>query len=117
MNKKLFDTMEMARDNLKGQLDPESQRFIDRTILERKLDGEPKTVVATKKLKLQDIILIFTGLHLDDETRQKVKNLKEKISDLQVEFNKNCTEESTKLFFTGEQLREYIFYLLFHVFK
>lgn len=54
------------------------------------------------------------GLHLDEETRQKTKELKEKISDLQIEFSKNCNEESTKLDFTLEQLGNYIlkpFYL------
>jgi Zn-dependent oligopeptidase len=45
---------------------------------------------------------------LDDSIRQKVKDIKEKISDLQVEFSKNCTEESTKLTFTKEQLSELI---------
>lgn len=48
------------------------------------------------------------GLHLDEETRQKTKELKEKISDLQIEFSKNCNEESTKLDFTLEQLGNYI---------
>ena len=50
------------------------------------------------------IQLISQGLHLDVETRNKVKDLKEKISDLELEFRNNCTEESTKLFFAKEQL-------------
>ena len=48
--------------------------------------------------------LIYSGLHLDDETRKKTKELKERISDLTIEFSKNCNEESTKLNFTLEQL-------------
>jgi len=55
---------------------------LDRSIQERKLDG----------------------LHLDETTRNKVKDIKEKISELSVEFSKNCNEESTKLNFTLEQL-------------
>ena len=82
MNKKLFDLMEETRKNIDGKLDKESQKYLDTSILERKLDG----------------------LHLDEETRNKVKELKEKISDLEIEFSKNCTEESTKLTFTKEQL-------------
>jgi thimet oligopeptidase len=51
----------------------------------------------------------LTGLHLDEETRKKTKAIKEKISDLQIEFSKNCNEESTKLNFTLEQLSKLIF--------
>jgi Zn-dependent oligopeptidase len=82
MNKQIFDLMEETRKNLNGNLDSESERYLDRSILERKLDG----------------------LHLDEEIRNKVKELKEKISDLEVEFSKNCTEESTKLTFTANEL-------------
>jgi Zn-dependent oligopeptidase len=41
---------------------------------------------------------------LDESTRNKVKELKEKISKLEVEFSKNTNEESTKLTFTKDQL-------------
>jgi len=41
---------------------------------------------------------------LSEEIRKQVKELKEKMSDLQIEFSKNCNEESTKLHFTAEQL-------------
>ena len=44
---------------------------------------------------------------MDEETRNKVKELKKKISDLQVEFNKNVTEENSKFTFTKEQLGMY----------
>ena len=82
MNKKLFDLMEETRKNLDGKLDKESQKYLDTSILERKLDG----------------------LHLDEDIRNKVKELKEKISDLKVEFSKNCNEEATKLTFKEEEL-------------
>ena len=82
MNKELYDVLEATQKTLNGTLDPEGQRYIEKQILERKLDG----------------------LHLDDETRKKVKDLKEKISDLCIEFSKNCNEEATKLIFTAEQL-------------
>ena len=39
MNKKMFDLFEETRKNLDGKLDAESQRYLDRSILERKLDG------------------------------------------------------------------------------
>ena len=40
MNKDLFQVLKATRDSLKGQLDPESQRYLDRMILERELDGK-----------------------------------------------------------------------------
>ena len=43
-------------------------------------------------------------MHLNDGTREKVKELKERISDLQIKFSKNCAEESTKFIFSAEQL-------------
>lgn len=82
MNKDLFNLYQELRASLDGNLDPESLRYLDRNILERKLDG----------------------LHLDEETRNKVKEIKQKLSDLQLEFAKNCNEESTKFEFTAEEL-------------
>jgi hypothetical protein len=40
MNKELFDVMELTRNALSGKLDNESQRYLDRSILERRLDGK-----------------------------------------------------------------------------
>ena len=40
MNKELFDVIEQTRHNLNGKIDRESQRYLDKTILERRLDGE-----------------------------------------------------------------------------
>ena len=39
MNKELFDVLELTKKQLDGTLDSESQRYLDRSILERKLDG------------------------------------------------------------------------------
>ena len=86
MNKELFDVLVQTEQNIKENLDYNGKRFLDRLILERKLDG----------------------LHLDEETRTKTKNLKEKISDLCLEYSKNCNEEATKLHFTAEQLSNII---------
>ena len=40
MNKELFDVIEQTRNNLNGKVDREAQRYLDKTILERRLDGE-----------------------------------------------------------------------------
>ena len=83
MNTDLYHTLEETKSNVYEKLDNQSKRYLDRLILERKLDG----------------------VHLtDDETRKRVKELKEKISDLEIEYRRNCTEESTKLTFSKEQL-------------
>ena len=39
MNKQLFDSLVETEKNVSDQLDPESKRYLDRSILERKLDG------------------------------------------------------------------------------
>lgn len=44
------------------------------------------------------------GVHLDEVKRKKVESIKEKISDLSIEYSKNCNEEATKLTFTAQQL-------------
>lgn len=77
--------MEKVRSQLDKYLDYESRRYLDKNILERRLDG----------------------LHLDEQSLNKVKELNEKISDLCVEFSKNCNEESTKFSFTKEQLGKF----------
>jgi Zn-dependent oligopeptidase len=41
---------------------------------------------------------------LDEETRNKVKELKQKISALEIDFCKNVNEENTKLAFKKEDL-------------
>ena len=50
MNKDLFQVLKATRDSLKGQLDPESQRYLDRMILERELDGEFSFILLKKGL-------------------------------------------------------------------
>ncbi len=39
MNKDLYNVLEATQNSLNGKLDAESQRYIDKHILERKLDG------------------------------------------------------------------------------
>jgi hypothetical protein len=50
MNKELFDVIEQTRNNLNGKVDRESQRYLDKTILERRLDGKPDE---TFKMKIR----------------------------------------------------------------
>jgi Zn-dependent oligopeptidase len=85
MRKDLFDAILAFSVNNKEDLDAETRRYIDRNIVEGRLDG----------------------LHLDEQTRTKVKSLKQQISDLENKFSKNVNEENSKFPFKLEQLGLY----------
>lgn len=59
MNKELFDVIEQTRNNLNGKVDRESQRYLDKTILERRLDGKPDETFKMKIRTLFDACKIF----------------------------------------------------------
>jgi hypothetical protein len=40
MNQKVYKVLESTKEKISGDLDPESQKYIDRQVLERKLDGK-----------------------------------------------------------------------------
>ena len=50
MNKELYDVLEETQRNLTGKVDTESQRYIDKLILERKLDGEFCFFICLKRI-------------------------------------------------------------------
>jgi len=44
------------------------------------------------------------GLHLDETVRTQLKEIKERLSKLSIEFQKNCNEENELLYFTRDEL-------------
>ncbi|GAA5990167.1 hypothetical protein JCM10908_005855 [Rhodotorula pacifica] len=66
----------------KVQLNPEEQRLLERVVLERKRNG----------------------LGLDKEKRKQYQQLKKRIMELEVEFQRACNEEKGFLLFTKEEL-------------
>ncbi len=82
MRKDLFDVFLKFSENNKEDLSAETKRYVERNIVEGRLDG----------------------LHLDEPTRNRVKSLKQQISDLENRFMKNVNEENSKFPFKLEQL-------------
>lgn len=51
-------------------------------------------------------MVVFLGLHLSTELQDKVKELKKKITQLEIEFNKNLSEEKSSFEFSEKELSE-----------
>eukprot|EP00949_MAST-11_sp_MAST-11-sp1_P005036 g5036.t1 len=68
---------------------------------------EATELVGEKKRYLEKLMRDYRrrGMHLDDETRSKVKELNKKISQLGIEFQKNLGEENSSFIYTAKQLK------------
>uniref|UniRef100_A0A023FXA5 Putative thimet oligopeptidase ixodes scapularis thimet oligopeptidase n=1 Tax=Amblyomma parvum TaxID=251391 RepID=A0A023FXA5_AMBPA len=83
MRPDIFEKLLVLEKKDTSSLSPEMKRFLERLIKLRKRDG----------------------LHLDAKVQKEVKQLKNEINELGVEYSKNCNEENTVLEFTEEELR------------
>jgi thimet oligopeptidase len=69
-------------------------------------DKEYNTLNSDEQRLLSRMIRDFerNGLGLSEQERSKVKELKEKLSKICIQFQKNLTEDQTKLYFSEEEL-------------
>ena len=83
MRKDLFDNIAAfsLTDEAKA-LDPELTRYVEKSVIDGKRNG----------------------LHLPEDKRLEIKNIKKKISELGINFNKNLNEDTTFLSFEESQL-------------
>lgn len=82
MREDLFKATEAASGKLPKDVDAETKRLVEKMLLEFKLNG----------------------LSLNKEDREKLKVLRNQLSELEVEFSKNMNEDKTTLKFTKEEL-------------
>jgi len=83
MRKDIFDNIVAfsLTDDAKA-LDPELARFVEKSVIEGRRNG----------------------LHLPEDKRLEIKDIKKRISDLGVDFNKNLNEDTTFLLFDKSEL-------------
>jgi len=87
-----FDVeMSMREDVFKNLLSLQEKNVVTKSELKRYLD---RLVKIGKR----------NGLHLSSDLQDEVKGIKKRISDLSIEFHKNCNEENTELLFSEDQL-------------
>ncbi|EGD75641.1 Thop1 protein [Salpingoeca rosetta] len=72
-----------AFEDTKQELHGEEKRYLDRTLRDYRR----------------------VGLHLDEETRNKVKEINKRCATLGIQLSENLSEDKTKLYFTKDQLQ------------
>jgi len=83
MRKDIFDTLVAFSESEEAKgLEPEIKRYVEKSVMDGKRNG----------------------LHLPEDTREKVKTIKKRISELGTDFNKNLNEDTTHLYFPEADL-------------
>ena len=83
MRKDVFDRVQAFSETDEAKtLSPELKRYVEKNVRDGKRNG----------------------LHLDEDKREEIKNVKKRISELGVKFNKNLNEDTTFLLFDQSEL-------------
>lgn len=83
MRKDVFDNVAaFSKTEEASSLEPELKRYLEKRIVEGRRNG----------------------LHLPEETRERLKTIKKRMSELGVSFQKNLNEDTTHLFFQRDEL-------------
>uniref|UniRef100_A0A3B4AU92 Peptidase M3A/M3B catalytic domain-containing protein n=1 Tax=Periophthalmus magnuspinnatus TaxID=409849 RepID=A0A3B4AU92_9GOBI len=82
MREDVFNRLIVLQTKFQNDLSLEEKRFVDRLVTRGKR----------------------SGLHLDKDIQENIKNISKRISELSIEFNKNLNEDNTFLVFTEREL-------------
>jgi len=84
-------------------LEPEEQRLLDRLLR----DGRRNGCILLFSLTVGYYFINILGLHLSGELQEKVKELKKKLTQLEIEFSKNLSEEKSTFEFSEPELSKF----------
>ncbi len=107
MRKEIYNNLVKYRDEFsnKDNLSEEQKKCLDRLILNGRRNGSISIIncqqVAVKPLMY---FCIIPGLQLDEETCERVKELKKNIINLSLDFTKNLADDSTIVLLDAAEL-------------
>jgi Zn-dependent oligopeptidase len=90
------------------ELDSESKRYLETSLIDVRHNGN---FFLLQNFSKKISTVFYQGLLLDEDKRDKIKELKQKISNLQLQFCKHLIEEKSKFHFKKEDLGKEIYFI------